>query len=89
MKKLFSRLFGKKEKPNNVRQRADQPDVFDISDQDDRMNWGMEKARLTLHYFEKCLRNPKSSQQYFSVKIKIVDGNKVEHIWLGDPSFDE
>ena len=86
---LFSKLFGKKEKPNNVRQRTDQPDVIDVPNQDEAMNWGMEKARLTIHYFEECLRNPKSSQQYFSVKIKIVDGNKVEHIWLNQPSFDE
>jgi len=87
--KLFSRLFGKKEKPNNVRQRTDQPDVIDVPNQDEAMNWGMQKANLTMHYFEECLRNPKPSQQYFSVKAKVTEGNKIEHIWLNEPSFDE
>ncbi|MCR6639923.1 MAG: DUF2314 domain-containing protein [Sporocytophaga sp.] len=53
------------------------------------MNWAIEKAKLTLHYFEKSLTNPKPGQQYFSIKVKIIDGKTVEHIWLTQPSFDE
>ncbi len=85
---IFSKLFGKREKRNNVRKRTDQPDVVDIQNEDEKMNWAMQKSRLTLHHFENCLKSPKPSQQYFSVKVKIENSSKVEHIWLTDPSFD-
>ncbi len=52
------------------------------------MNWAMDKSKLTLHYFEKCLKEPKQGQQYFSIKVKIEDERKIEHIWLTEPSFD-
>lgn len=86
---FLGKLFGKKEQVANVRKRKDQPDVMDIKTEDDGMNWAMEKARLTLHYFEKCLQSPKAGQVYFSVKVKIVDAGRVEHIWLTEPSFDD
>ncbi|MBU2997137.1 DUF2314 domain-containing protein [Cellulophaga baltica] len=82
---FLNKLFGKKD---NVRKRKGNPDVYDMPNENERMNWAMEKARLTLHYFKKCLANPKPSQDYFSVKAKIEDGTKVEHIWLMNPSFD-
>lgn len=85
---IFSKLFGKKKESDNVRKREDQPDVIDIQNEDEKMNWAMEKSRLTLHYFEDCLKSPKANQQYFSIKVKIEDGEKVEHIWLNNPSFD-
>lgn len=87
---FFSKLFGKKKNNNqpNVRKRKDQPDVVDIRSKDEKMNWAMEKARLTLHYFKKCLESPKSGQSYFSVKVKIEELGVIEHIWLSDPSFD-
>ena len=102
---LFSKLFGKKKenqslkrKPNQkiedkeeqlVRKRKGQADVVNVKTEDDSMNWAMEKARLTLHHFEDCLASPKESQQYFSIKVKIVDHEKVEHMWLNSPSFDQ
>ncbi|TPN86876.1 YegJ family protein [Aquimarina algicola] len=82
---FFRKLFGKKD---NVRQREGLPDVYDIPNEDERMNWGMEKARLTLHYFQECLQNPKIGQDYFSIKARIEDNGMIEHIWLTDPSFD-
>ena len=83
---IFGKLFKKKE---NIRKREGNPDVYDLPNENERMNWGMEKAKLTLHYFEECLSNPKNGQQYFSVKARIEDNDKVEHIWLTEPSFDE
>ncbi|MEZ4951695.1 MAG: DUF2314 domain-containing protein [Saprospiraceae bacterium] len=85
---ILSRLFGKKQEGNNVRKRSNQPDVVDIQNQDEKMNWAMEKSRLTLHYFKKCLKNPNPDQQYFSIKVRIEDKGKVEHIWLNEPTFD-
>lgn len=91
---LFSKLFGNKTKKETVkvkqvRERSDQPAVHDVSSQDARMNWAIKKARLTLHYFEDSLKVPRAYQQYFSIKVKIVDGDMAEHIWLTSPSFDE
>ncbi|HHC81206.1 MAG TPA: DUF2314 domain-containing protein [Flavobacteriia bacterium] len=83
---IFGKLFKKKE---TIRKREGNPDVYDLPNEDERMNWGMEKARLTLHYFEDCLSNPKDGQHYFSIKARVEDGNKVEHIWLTETSFDE
>lgn len=85
---LFSKLFGRNKSNDNVRQRSGQPDVVDIRDEDEKMNWAIEKSKLTLHHFEQCLKAPSPSQQYFSIKVKIVDDGKSEHIWLTEPSFD-
>ena len=85
---LFSKLFGKKENKSIVRSRKDQPDVVDVQNEDEGMNWAIQKANLTLHHFKHCLKLPKPNQQYFSIKVKIVDESRVEHIWLTEPSFD-
>lgn len=82
---LLNKLFGSKK---NKKKREGSPDVYYIPNEDERMNWGMEKSRLTLHYFQECIENPKQEQQYFSIKAKIEDGNNTEHIWLMEPSFD-
>ncbi|PKV51529.1 uncharacterized protein DUF2314 [Aquimarina sp. MAR_2010_214] len=82
---LLNKLFGSKK---NVRKREGNPDVYNMPSENERMNWGMEKARLTLHYFKKCVENPKDGQQYFSIKARIEDNEKTEHIWLMEPDFD-
>lgn len=85
---ILSKLFERKKDQNNVRKRPNQPDVIDIQSEDEKMNWAMEKSRLTIHHFKKSLKQPNPNQQYFSVKVKIEDAGKVEHIWLIEPSFD-
>ncbi|TAJ11078.1 DUF2314 domain-containing protein [Marinilabiliaceae bacterium JC017] len=85
---IFSKLIGKKDNAANVRRREGNPDVYDIANENDRMNWAIEKAGLILHYFEACLRTPKPGQEYFSIKVKIMDNGKGEHLWLTDPDFD-
>jgi hypothetical protein len=44
---LFSKLFGKKSNSQNVRQRPNQPDVIGVETADEKMNWAIEKAKLT------------------------------------------
>ncbi|WP_421939526.1 YegJ family protein [Pedobacter sp.] len=82
---LLSKIFGKK----NVEERKGEPDMVYVANEDERMNWAIEKANLTLWYFEESLDNPKDFQVYFSVKVKIIDGDASEHIWLTDPHFDD
>ncbi len=86
---LFSKLFGKKKDTKKFRNRTNEPVVVDVQSEDEKMNWAIEKSRLTLHYFEDCLKSPKEGQQYFSIKVKIEENEKVEHIWLSDPNFDD
>lgn len=84
---FLKRLFGKSSTPA-VRKREDQPDVYDVSNTDDAMAWGIEKANLTLGYFQNSLAKPRPDQQYFSVKAEINDGPNTEHLWLTEPHFD-
>lgn len=81
---LLSRIFGKE----RVEERTDEPDLVYVPDEDERMEWAIEKAGLTLWYFEESLRQPRPEQQYFSIKVKIIDGEHTEHIWLDRPEFD-
>lgn len=82
---LLSKIFGQE----NVEERKGEPDLVYVPGEDERMAWAIEKAGLTIHYFENSLKNPLPQQQYFSIKVKIVDGEEVEHIWLTDTEFDQ
>lgn len=82
---LLSKIFGKK----NVEERKGEPDMVYVPNEDERMNWAIEKAKLTLWYFEESLANPQPHQVYFSVKVHIIDGDNGEHIWLTEPHFDD
>ena len=86
---ILSKLFGKKKEDIKIRERDNQPNVIDVHNEEENMNWAMEKSRLTLHHFKKCLNHPRPNQQYFSIKVRIEDANRVEHIWLNEPSFDD
>ena len=83
---LLSRLFGKRKEPVTVDEALP---VVNVAGDDERMNWAIEKARATLHYFQNSLITPQSYQQYFSVKVLIEDGPYNEHLWLTTPSFDD
>ncbi|WP_293309799.1 YegJ family protein [Pedobacter sp. UBA5917] len=82
---LLSKIFGKK----NVEERKDEPDMVYVPNEDERMNWAIEKANLTLWYFEESLAKPQPHHAYFSIKVHIVDGENSEHIWLTEPHFDD
>ncbi|KRT13968.1 hypothetical protein ASU31_22200 [Pedobacter ginsenosidimutans] len=82
---LLSKIFGKK----NVAEREGEPDMVYVPSEDERMNWAIEKANLTLWYFEQSLKNQQPYQNYFSIKVLITDGDEGEHIWLTDPHFDD
>lgn len=89
---FWNKLFGKK---GNEFNKSDDhtsnqgANIIDIKSDNERMNWAIEKARLTINYFKQCLTNPTASQTYFSVKVKFEDNEMVEHIWLSDPQFDQ
>ncbi len=52
------------------------------------MNASMAKAKSTVATFEAALRSPKPSQSGFSVKVRITDGDQIEHFWTSDVTYD-
>jgi uncharacterized protein YegJ (DUF2314 family) len=82
---FLSKFFGKRRKADSDEQLP----IAHIPDDDERMNWAIEKANATLHYFRNSLQEPFPQQQYFSVKVLIDDGVNREHLWLTSPSFDD
>lgn len=85
MMRLLSKIFGKRQ----VVERENEPDLVYVPEEDERMQWAIEKARLTLWYFEKSLKKPGPAQQWFSVKVKIQEEEHTEHLWLNNPDLDE
>jgi uncharacterized protein YegJ (DUF2314 family) len=87
--KWLSKLCSKKKSNSNVITRAGEPDVYSFPSDSERLNWTIEKAKLTVHYFVECVKAPKAGQQYFSVKVNIQDDTYSEHIWLIKPELDD
>lgn len=71
----------------------DQPkvanNIFNAEAADAQMNWAMEKARLTIGYFKESIQDPPPSQYGHSLKVRIEEGQNVEHLWLSDLSLDD
>lgn len=63
--------------------------VFYAKDSDEVMNLAMDKALITIGYFEESLTQPKPDQYSFSAKVGLKEGSTVEHIWLGDVVMEE
>ncbi|MBB2147771.1 YegJ family protein [Pedobacter gandavensis] len=76
-------------KKGRLEERKNEFSLGYIPKEDERMNWAIEKARLTLWYFEEHLKRPKPGQDYFSIKVMVKDQDRVEHLWLTAPDFDE
>jgi len=85
---LFSRLFSGATKRSTLPQKKDEPEVLSVAGDDKAMNWAIEKAQLTLDYFIASLNKTTHPAGYVSTKVRIKDGESVEHIWLTDPEFD-
>lgn len=81
---LLAKIFGVKRDKKNKEERA----VVAVADDDPEMLWSIEKARLTLWYFEESLAHKKAGQEGFCVKVKFSNADDVEHIWLNNPEFD-
>jgi uncharacterized protein YegJ (DUF2314 family) len=57
--------------------------VVSVATDDPEMNAAIDKARSTLPYFWQHLANRGEGEQGFFVKIRITDGDAVEHFWCG------
>jgi uncharacterized protein YegJ (DUF2314 family) len=59
-----------------------------VKSDDPEMNAAIQKARDTVNAFIKELESPKPNQTDFSVKMKVVDGENNEHMWLNSVYYD-
>jgi len=71
-----------------VIRRAGEPDCVQITEENKAMDRAEQTAHQTVDKFVKALSSPKGNQSRFGVKKPFVEGDKVEHIWLKDVSFD-
>jgi uncharacterized protein YegJ (DUF2314 family) len=65
-------------------QRAEQDQVVAVEAEDPDMLAAFDKARATFDSFLALLRRPPAGAMGFAVKVKIVDGSKVEYFWVND-----
>ena len=64
---------------------SDDP-VIGVEAEDREMNAAIAHARSTVAEFVERLENPKPTDEAFSVKKMVEDGDQVEHFWLTDIS---
>lgn len=64
------------------------PPYRDINDDDKAMDRAVAKARESLGFFLAALQAHKPDSGEFEIKKCFVDGDKVEHIWVGNVSWD-
>jgi len=64
------------------------PNFAMISDNDHAMERAVKTARHTLPFFVAVLRAKKADDQGFEIKKAFVDGDNVEHLWIGELTFD-
>lgn len=87
----FRNLFGSSNDKPDVVRRDEQPDMFNVPQDDEEMNFAVEKSRETMETFIRALQSPAPGQTMFSVKkpfLKSEEGDDAEHIWLVGISFD-
>ncbi len=64
------------------------PGYTEVSDHDKAMDHAMRQARHSLGFFITALAKARPEDSGFEVKKAFVDGNNVEHLWIGDLTYD-
>jgi uncharacterized protein YegJ (DUF2314 family) len=64
------------------------PGYASVSDNDKAMEHAVRRARKSLGFFRAALHAKKPDDTGFEVKKAFIDGNNVEHLWIGDLTFD-
>ncbi len=68
--------------------RSGQPDVYDVAATDADMLTAIASARRTVEGFAARVRAPTPTQAVATIKVRLQEGDAVEHIWLTNLSFD-
>jgi len=65
-------------------ERGERDEIFSVEAQDADMLAAFDKARATLDTFLTLARSRPAGASAFGLKVKIVDGSKVEYFWVHD-----
>ncbi len=76
------------QKGEKIVKRPGLSDVAQTKRNDPKMAEAIELARATSGEFLAALKSPGPAQSGFSIKVKVVEGNEIEHIWLNHVTFD-
>jgi uncharacterized protein YegJ (DUF2314 family) len=68
--------------PGHVTERPGEPDVVAVEPTDPEMTQASSQARDTLGEFVRRLDEPPESQSSTSLKVRLTEGDVVEHLWL-------
>jgi uncharacterized protein YegJ (DUF2314 family) len=64
------------------------PGYAQVPDNDKQMDRAVENAQRTLGFFMAALRAKKDGDTVFEIKKGFVDGDKVEHLWIREVTYD-
>jgi uncharacterized protein YegJ (DUF2314 family) len=64
------------------------PGYAQVSDDDKQMDRAVENAQKSLGFFMAALRAKKDGDTVFEIKKGFVDGDKVEHLWIREVTYD-
>lgn len=64
------------------------PGYNQIADNDKAMDRAVEHAQRSLGFFMAALRAKKPGDAMFEIKKGYVDGDKVEHLWISNVTYD-
>ncbi|WP_424002141.1 YegJ family protein [Maribacter sp. IgM3_T14_3] len=65
-------------------ERSGEPDVYNVEDDDAKMNQAMVDAKNSIGEFKNALASDNPSFEYFTIKQKFNADGGAEHIWVGD-----
>lgn len=64
-------------------------DIVMVHEADSAMNAAMSQARSSAVIFAGQLPDLRASGAYASIKFPLTEGSVTEHVWMGDPVFDD
>jgi uncharacterized protein YegJ (DUF2314 family) len=67
---------------------AGPPGYQQVEDNDKQFDRATEQAQRSLGFFIAALKAKKSGDSGYEIKKAFVDGDKVEHLWISDVSYD-
>jgi uncharacterized protein YegJ (DUF2314 family) len=59
-------------------------ETWPVNGNDSEMNAAILAARESLGIFFTALANPQPNEKGFLLKVRYIEGNRTEHIWLAD-----
>ena len=69
--------------------KRSEPEIIPVLESDLQMNAAMERARSSVNGFADRLPRLRAAGLPVSVKLPLTENGETEHVWMGDPSYDQ